>query len=107
MRFSTTSTAARNAKLNETMVTSFPDLYLKIELSGDRAASTTYGVLVHAQEKLDGAMSVVTQHGVYVDAWLRTAAGWRSQSRRLDNLFIVGRFLGPNEVKAFAKPLPY
>ena len=79
----------------------------RVELSGDSAASTTYGVLVHAQEKLDGAMSVVTQHGVYVDAWLRTAAGWRSQSRRLDNLFIVGRFLGPNEVKAFAKPLPY
>jgi ketosteroid isomerase-like protein len=79
----------------------------RIELSGDAASSTTYGILAHAQEKLDGAMSVVTQHGVYVDAWARTARGWRIRSRRLDNLFIAGRFLGPKEVKSFAKPAPY
>jgi ketosteroid isomerase-like protein len=79
----------------------------RVEVAGDAAASTTYGILAHAQEKLDGAMSVVTQHAVYVDAWVRTPQGWRSKSRRLDNLFIVGRFLGPHEVKAFAKPLPY
>lgn len=79
----------------------------RIELAGDAARSTTYGILAHAQEKLDGAMSVVTQHGVYVDEWTRAARGWRILSRRLDNLFIVGRFLGPNEVKSFAKPVPY
>ena len=78
----------------------------RVEPSVDSAASTTYGVLAHAQEKLDGTLSVVTQHGVYVDAWVRTSAGWRIHARRLDNLFIVGRFLGPNEVKSFAKPLP-
>jgi hypothetical protein len=79
----------------------------RVELAGDAASSTTYGILAHAQEKLDGSMSVVTQHGVYVDAWSRTSAGWRIRSRRLDNLFIVGRFLGPNEVKSFSKPVPY
>jgi ketosteroid isomerase-like protein len=79
----------------------------RVELAGDAASATTYGILVHAQEKLDGAMSVVTQHGVYVDAWARTAAGWRIRARRLDNLFIVGRFLGPNEVNSFAAPVPY
>ncbi len=79
----------------------------RVELAGDAANSTTYGTLVHAQEKLDGTMSVVTQHGIYVDAWTRGAAGWRIRSRRLDNLFIVGRFLGPNEVKSFEKPVPY
>ncbi|HEY8121029.1 MAG TPA: nuclear transport factor 2 family protein [Myxococcota bacterium] len=79
----------------------------RVELSGDEASSTTYGILAHAQERLDGTMSVVTQHGVYVDRWQRTPAGWRIASRRLDNLFIVGRFLGPNEVKTFAKPVPY
>ena len=79
----------------------------RVEPSGDAAISTTYGILAHAQEKLDATMSVVTQHGVYVDAWTRTPAGWRIRSRRLDNLFIIGRFLGANEVKSFAKPVPY
>lgn len=79
----------------------------RVALGGDVASSTTYGILAHAQEKLDGAMSVVTQHGVYVDAWERTERGWRIRARRLDNLFIVGRFLGPKEVKSFARPLPY
>ncbi len=79
----------------------------RVELAGDAASSTTYGTLVHAQEKLDGAMSVVTQHGTYVDAWARSASGWRIRSRRLDNSFIVGRFLGPKEVKMFEKPVPY
>lgn len=79
----------------------------RVELRGDAASSTTYGILAHAQEKLDGTMSVVTQHGVYVDAWERTPQGFRIRARRLDNLFIVGRFLGPKEVKSFATPVPY
>jgi hypothetical protein len=49
----------------------------------------------------------VVQHAVYHDALERRAEGWRITSRRLDNLFVQGRFLGPDRVKTFEKPQPY
>jgi 3-phenylpropionate/cinnamic acid dioxygenase small subunit len=78
-----------------------------VELDGDRAAARTYGNLVHVQELLDGKPSYVVQHAIYHDALARRAEGWRITSRRLDNLFVQGRFLGPDRVKRFEKPKPY
>jgi 3-phenylpropionate/cinnamic acid dioxygenase small subunit len=78
-----------------------------VDLDGDRATARTYGNLVHVQELLDGKPSYVVQHAVYHDALARRAEGWRITSRRLDNLFVQGRFLGPDRVKTFEKPQPY
>jgi hypothetical protein len=47
------------------------------------------------------------QHAIYRDTLARRAEGWRITSRRLDNLFVQGRFLGPDRVKTFEKPQPY
>jgi 3-phenylpropionate/cinnamic acid dioxygenase small subunit len=78
-----------------------------VELDGDRATARTYGNLVHVQELLDGKPSYVVQHAIYHDALARGTSGWRITSRRLDNLFVQGRFLGPERVKTFEKPKPY
>ena len=78
-----------------------------IELSGNTASARTYGNLVHVQELLDGKPSYVVQHAIYHDTLARRAEGWRITSRRLDNLFVQGRFLGPDRVKSFEKPQPY
>ena len=78
-----------------------------VELSGDTASARTYGNLVHVQELLDGKPSYVVQHAIYHDTLARRAEGWRITSRRLDNLFVQGRFLGPDRVKRFEKPQPY
>ena len=79
----------------------------QIELAGDRASARTYGNLVHVQELRDGKPSYVVQHAVYSDALERRPAGWRITSRRLDNLFVHGRFLGPDAVQSYEKPKPY
>ena len=78
-----------------------------VELAGDRAQARTYGNLVHVQELLDGKPSTVVQHAIYHDALERLPVGWRITSRRLDNLTVQGRFLGPDRVKTFEKPQPY
>jgi 3-phenylpropionate/cinnamic acid dioxygenase small subunit len=78
-----------------------------VELGGDTASARTYGNLVHVQELLDGKPSYVVQHAIYHDTLLRRPEGWRITSRRLDNLFVQGRFLGPDRVKSFEKPQPY
>jgi 3-phenylpropionate/cinnamic acid dioxygenase small subunit len=77
-----------------------------VELAGDHATARTYGNLVHVQELLDGKPSYVVQHAIYHDALARGTSGWRITSRRLDNLFVQGRFLGPDRVKTFEKPQP-
>jgi len=79
----------------------------QIELAGDSASARTYGNLVHVQELLDGKPSTVVQHAIYSDALARLPVGWRITSRRLDNLFVQGRFLGPDRVKSYEKPKPY
>lgn len=78
-----------------------------VDLDGDRATARTYGNLVHVQELRGGEPSTVVQHAVYHDALARLSCGWRITSRRLDNLFVQGRFLGPDRVKTFEKPQPY
>lgn len=78
-----------------------------VELAGDTATARTYGNLVHVQELLDGKPSYVVQHAIYHDALARRPEGWRITSRRLDNLYVQGRFLGPDRVRSFEKPQPY
>jgi 3-phenylpropionate/cinnamic acid dioxygenase small subunit len=78
-----------------------------VELAGDTATARTHGNLVHVQELLDGKPSYVVQHAIYHDALARRPEGWRITSRRLDNLTVQGRFLGPDRVKSFEKPQPY
>jgi 3-phenylpropionate/cinnamic acid dioxygenase small subunit len=77
-----------------------------VELDGDRATARTYGNLVHVQELKDGTPSYVVQHAIYHDVLERRAEGWRIIARRLDNLYVQGRFLGPDRVKTFEKPQP-
>ena len=73
----------------------------------NRATARTYGNLVHVQELQDGKPSYVVQHAIYHDALERRPEGWRITSRRLDNLYISGRFLGPDRAReaftAFAR----
>ena len=78
-----------------------------IELAGDRATARTYGNLVHVQELKSGGPSYVVQYAIYSDALERRPEGWRITSRRLDNLYVQGRFLGPDRVETFEKPKPY
>lgn len=78
-----------------------------VELDGDRASARTYGNLVHVQELHDGEPSYVVQHAIYHDELARRPEGWRITSRRLDNLYVQGRFLGPDRVKTFDAPVPY
>lgn len=77
-----------------------------IELEGDTARATTYLSAAHVQQRLDGEETYVLQHAIYFDALVRTDAGWRISSRRLDNIWIEGSFLGPDEVRCFEKPEP-
>ena len=75
-----------------------------IELDGDAGRATTYLSAAHVQERLDGEQVYVLQHAVYFDALVRTDAGWRIAERRLENVWIDGTFLGPDEVRLFEKP---
>ena len=77
-----------------------------IELDGDAARATTYLSAAHVQERLDGGETYVLQHAVYFDELVRTDAGWRISWRRLENVWIDGTFLGPDEVRSFEKPEP-
>ena len=77
-----------------------------IEVAGDTARARTYGVLVHAQERLDGTINYVVQHATYSDELTRTPAGWRIVSRQLDNMWTEGEFLWADKVKAFPTPVP-
>jgi SnoaL-like domain len=77
-----------------------------IDLADDSARATTYVSAAHLQVKLDGGHAYALQHGLYVDALVRTERGWRIRERRLENLFVHGAFLGPDEVQKFATPVP-
>ncbi|MBP1688205.1 MAG: hypothetical protein H6Q33_4348 [Deltaproteobacteria bacterium] len=77
-----------------------------IEVSGDTARSRTYGVLMHAQERLDGSRNYVVMHATYFDELTRTPAGWRIVTRRLDNMWTEGDMETADKVKAFPTPVP-
>lgn len=78
-----------------------------VELDGDRARSRTYGTLVHVQDHKEGDPTLMTHHAIYTDEWVRTEAGWRIASRRLDNLYMNGRVYGPDRVNTYPAPEPY
>ncbi len=78
-----------------------------VDVAGDSARGRTYGQLMHVQELLDGKPHYLVQHAIYTDELVRTSTGWRIAKRRLDNLFVQGRFLGPDQVKRHETPKPY
>lgn len=77
-----------------------------IEVRGDTAQSRTYGNLMHVQERLDGTTNYVVMHAAYADELIRTPAGWRIVSRRLDNMWTEGELEEADKVKAFPTPIP-
>jgi len=73
-----------------------------IDLDGDRARCTSYLTATHLQvRRSDGAEVRTTEGSVYSDTLVRTSAGWRIASRRLDRLWVEGGYLGPDEVRSF------
>lgn len=77
-----------------------------VELEGDAARATTYLHVAHVQQLKTGGRSYVVQHGTYHDRLVRTPAGWRIRSRRLENVHIEGRFHGPDAVELYDRPDP-
>ncbi|MFN8628422.1 MAG: nuclear transport factor 2 family protein [Candidatus Binatia bacterium] len=77
-----------------------------IDVSGDTARARTYGLLMHAQEYFDGTTNYVIMHAIYFDALVRTPAGWRIVSRRLDNMWTQGEMELAEKVKSFPTPVP-
>jgi hypothetical protein len=75
-----------------------------IELDGDAARSTCYLQAAHVQVRRDGSESYALQHATYTDRHVRTDAGWRIRRRVLDNVHVVGEFLGPDRVRLFPEP---
>ncbi len=60
------------------------------ESDPDRAVSTTYGYLVHFQEKLDGGTNVFRHSAIYRDRWLRQGGIWRILERTLSDVGVDG-----------------
>ena len=61
----------------------------RIELDGDRARSRTYVRAMHGTKTPKG-MKFFEMGGEYVDAWVRTEAGWRISERKLQSLWFQG-----------------
>jgi 3-phenylpropionate/cinnamic acid dioxygenase small subunit len=70
-----------------------------IELSGDAARSTCYLTAKHVQIAKNGNKVVTTQGGIYSDVHARTTHGWRISRRTLSGVYVLGTFLGPDEVQ--------
>ena len=76
-----------------------------VEVDGDAARCTSYLTATHLQvRKSDGVELRTTEGSMYGDTLVRTRDGWRISSRRLDRLWVDGRYLGPDEVKLFPSP---
>jgi len=76
------------------------------EGGADRATSTTYGYLVHFQEKLDGEISLFRHSAIYRDRWERRDGFWRILERTLSNVGVDGPVLQAEEVRSFKEPVP-
>jgi hypothetical protein len=77
----------------------------RIDLDGDAARTSTYVTATHVQSPLNGGdEACAVLHGVYVDRFVRTRAGWRIADRRLDNWHTTGLFLAPSDARTFATP---
>jgi hypothetical protein len=74
--------------------------------TGDAATSTTYGYLIHFQEKQDGEISVLRHSTIYRDRWERRDGAWRILERTLSNLGEDGPVFFGETVRSFANPKP-
>ena len=76
-----------------------------VELDGDSARCSAYLTGTHVQVRRDTGAEVLTTEGsVYTDELVRTHAGWRISARRLERIWIDGRYLGPDEAQLFPQP---
>ena len=72
------------------------------ELSGDSARCSSYLTATHLQVRRDTGTEVLTTEGsMYTDELVRTREGWRISARRLDRIWVDGRYLGPDEARPF------
>lgn len=76
----------------------------RIELASDAARSTTYLTSTHVQILHDGSESLVIQGGIYRDRHRRTPQGWRIAARRLESVWVQGRFRFDDEIRYFDAP---
>jgi ketosteroid isomerase-like protein len=73
-----------------------------VELAGDTARCTSYLVGTHVQiRRADGAEVLTTEGSRYTDELVRTHDGWRISARRLERLWMNGRYLWGDEVQVF------
>ena len=72
--------------------------------SGDRAASTTYGYLIHFQETKEGGKSLLRHSAIYRDQWERRDGYWRILERTLSNVGEDGVVLDAAEVVIHDEP---
>jgi len=73
-----------------------------VELAGDSARCSSYLTATHLQVRLDtGAEEITTEGSMYSDELVRTREGWRISARRLDRIWVDGRYLGPDEARPF------
>ncbi len=73
-----------------------------VELDGDSARSTSYLTGTHVQLRRDTGEEVLTTEGsLYTDELVRTHEGWRIAARRLERIWVDGRYLGPDEARIF------
>ena len=70
----------------------------------DEATTTTYGHLVHFQEKKDGAINMFRHSAIYRDRWVRREGLWRPLERTLTNLGEDGPVFFGDDVVSFAAP---
>lgn len=59
---------------------------IEFEADGDHARATTYGYLIHFQEKLDGEITLLRHSTIYRDQWARIDGLWRLRARTLSNV---------------------
>ena len=76
------------------------------DMDTEGATTTTYGYLVHFQEKVDGGISVLRHSAIYRDRWARRDGAWRILERTLSNVGEDGPVLRPPDVRLFKEPLP-
>ncbi len=76
-----------------------------VELAGDSARCSSYLTATHLQVRRDSGVEVLTTEGsMYSDELVRTGVGWRIRARRLDRIWVDGRYLGPEEARPFPSP---
>ena len=77
---------------------------IAFEADGDHAYATTYGYLVHFQEKVDGEISLLRHSAIYRDRWARRDGFWRILERTLSNVGEDGPVYREGAVRMFSEP---